>query len=729
MARRRSRLTSLRIAVLLGVALSCLRFTAGSVIETLDARAVDLRLRYRGPQQASSAVVIVAIDDASIERIGRWPWPRSTMSRLVDAVALARPSVIGFDVVQSEESVAPILRALRDRVDGLDDAAWTNVETALRQWSEEDRALAESVRRAGNVVLGYYFDPGARSRLATPPPTFSAVKNRGGERGLRRVPEIGGAVRNLPILVEAAKSSGFFNVFPDPRDGVFRRVPMALRDGDTVAMPLSLAMLRVHSGDAPTLLSVAPFGADYAKVGDRVIALSEDGRMMLNYRGPRHSFAHVSAADVLEGRVEAERLRGKLALVGVTAGAVADVRATPFDGMLPGVEIHATAIDNVLRGDYLRKPEVFVTFEIAVVLAAALALGGILNHARGVTGALAAAAILLAYLGGSQALFASAGYVLGLVFPVGSIVFIYIVVGLQQFATERGEKKRVRNAFARYVAPEVARRVSEDARMLTLSGERRCLTVLFADVRGFTTISEQTPPDQLVEMVNEYLGAMTEVVFAHDGTLDKYIGDAVMAFWGAPMECTKQAELACLAAIEMVERSRALAETWVARGWPRIEIGIGIHTGDVVVGNFGSDQRLTYTAIGDGVNLASRLESLSKRYGVRMIASEDTVLAAGPAVVVREIDKVRVRGRSEATRIYEILGRGQERERWTLRIERFARGLDAYRSRRWDEAREVFESVLDEHPDDAPARLYLKRCEIYPIREPGPTWDATAAAD
>lgn len=729
MIRRGLRLTPFQTALLLAVALSALRFSGCAVFEVLDTRAIDLRLRYRGPISPADEIAIVAVDDASIARIGRWPWPRSTVARLVDAISAAGPAVIGFDVVQAEDSVAPVFRALRDRVDDVDAATWSRVESALRQWNEEDENLAAAIRRADNVVLGYYFDPRNRTATDFVPTPYTAIRGVGESLDLGPIPEMHGAVANLPVFADAARATGFFNVFPDARDGIFRRAPLALRHGNTVALPLSIAMLRVYWNDAPAVLSVAPFGVESARIGQHEVELAEDGRMLINFRGPRRTFRHVSAADVLEGRVNPDRLRGKLALVGVTAAAVADVRATPFDGTFPGVEIHATVIDNVLREDYLQKPDFFVTLEIAFVLVAALALGWTLQHARGISGAAAAAAVVVGYLGGSQALFESSGLALGLIFPLGSIGLIYFVVSIEQFAAERGEKKQIRDAFSLYVAPEVVRHVSDSSILLGLGGEKRKLTVLFSDIRGFTSLSERVRPDQLVEMVNEYLGAMTTILFAHQGTLDKYIGDSVMAFWGAPLPCEAQAERACTAAIAMVERTRTLADEWEHRGWPRIEIGVGIHTGEMVVGNFGSEKRLTYTAIGDGVNLASRLEGLTKRYGARIIASESTIREAGDAIVAREVDQVRVRGRHEPTHIYEVLGSSSERERWSLSIERFARGLDAYRSRRWTDAREAFESVLALDPSDATARLYISRCEVYPVKEPGPTWDAVSAAD
>jgi adenylate cyclase len=354
-------------------------------------------------------------------------------------------------------------------------------------------------------------------------------------------------------------------------------------------------------------------------------------------------------------------------------------------------------------------------------------LGLILRRARGLAGALIACWMIVAYLAVTQWVFTAAGLAFSVGFPSVSILLIYIFVGVQQFAVERNEKRQVREVFGRYVSPEIAKHVSERPEVLKLGGERRMLTVMFCDLRGFTSIAERIAPERLVELLNEYLGAMTDVVLAHDGTLDKYIGDAVMAFWGAPVAHDDDALKACRAAIEMTERCASLQARWQAHGDTTLEIGIGLHTGDMVVGNMGSERRLAYTVVGDAVNLGSRLEGLTKRYGVAILASEQTLAQAGDEVVAREIDIVRVRGRTRPVRVFEILGRRGERERLSLVIERFAQGLDAYRARDWARARAAFEDVLRVRPGDGPARMYLSRCEVYATSAPSALWDGVAA--
>jgi adenylate cyclase len=314
-------------------------------------------------------------------------------------------------------------------------------------------------------------------------------------------------------------------------------------------------------------------------------------------------------------------------------------------------------------------------------------------------------------------------------YPVLAIILTHVAISVQHYVVEEGEKRKIRNAFGLYLSPSFARLVSERPEMLALGGEKRDLTVLFSDIRGFTTISEGLEPERLVEILNEYLGAMTDIVFHHDGTLDKYIGDAIMAVWGAPVPQADHAARACQTALGMIARLGELDAEWKARGLPVFDIGIGLNTGPMVVGNMGSARRLSYTVIGDNVNLGSRLEGLNKMYGSRIIASETTVQAAGAAVVARELDLVRVKGKLLPVRIFELLAPDGERARWASVVERFEAGLRAYRQREWEQAIVTFGAILEERPDDGPARLYVARCRKMLETPPAPEWDGVTVMD
>jgi adenylate cyclase len=723
------RLTPWRIAVILALALSALRVSGCRYLELIDVRAVDYRLLQRGVQTASPEVVIVAVDNPSVEALGRWPWSRAVMARLVERLTTANPAVIGFDIIESEATAESEMEGLRAHVEGVDDRTWEAVRRALRQGAAEDEMLANAIRVSGRIVLGYFFDFHGHSADpdAVRISTYDVVQSSRDSQGEDRIRSAPMARPNLEELTAAAREVGYFNFLPDP-DGACRRVPLAIRFGSRIALPLELAMLRVYRG-GPAVIRFAPYGVESVRVGSLAIPVAEDGQMLVNFRGPGKTFPHVPAAEVLAGRVPPETFAGKLVLVGVTATGLADVRPSAFDGYFPGVEIHANVLDNILRQNFIEQPKLLVVLEIGVILVSVLVLGGVLHYARGVSGALAAAALFGGYLAGSQWLFVSQGLPLSLVYPLLAIALTYVAISVQHYVVEEREKRKIRDAFGLYLNPALARLVSERPEMLKLGGDKRELTVLFSDIRGFTTMSERLEPEILVELLNEFLGAMTEVIFAHDGTLDKYIGDAIMAVWGAPIPQTDHAVRACRAALGMLSRLRDLDAEWRQRGRPQLAIGIGLNSGPMVVGNMGSARRLSYTVIGDNVNLASRLEGLNKLYGCSIIASEATIQQAGDIMVTREIDLVRVKGKRQPVRIFEVLAPAEEKQRWAALVERFDAGMRAYRQRRWHDALAEFGALLDERPDDGPAILYVERCRTMLATPPEKDWDAVTVME
>lgn len=724
------RFSSLRIAFLIGVVLAIVRLHGCAYLDQIDLRARDYRLVQRGVQPASPDVVIVAIDDASLEQFGRWPWSRARVAELIDRLAAAEPAVIGFDVVQSESTANRDLDGIRQRFAALDEAVWQELRGFLDPGGADEARLAEAVRGSGRTVLGYFFefdrqtDEGPAARL----PSYNLVQGSRGRGGENRVPLARGIKANLPELTEAARSVGYFNFVPDV-DGAYRRAPLAIRFTEQLALPLSLAMLQVYRPQSPLALRFAEFGVETIRFGPDAIPVAEDGEMLINYRGPQKTFRHIAAADVLQGRVGPEELRGKLVLVGVTATAVADIRVTPFDGTFPGVEIHANVLDNILRRDFIMRPGWTRPAEAVLVLLIALLLGALLHYTRGVVAALIATGLLGIYLVLSQWAFVAAGLLLSVLYPGLAVTLAYPAIALHQYVAEEREKRKIREAFGLYLSPSLARLVSERPEMLALGGDKRELTVLFSDIRGFTSLSEQLEPEVLVELLNTFLGEMTDIILGREGMLDKYIGDAIMAVWGAPLPQSDHAARSCRAALAMTSRLTLLNQYWEPRGWPALEIGVGLNTGAMVVGNMGSVRRLSYTVIGDNVNLGSRLEGLNKLYGTRIIASEATIAAAGEVVVARELDRVRVKGRRLPVKIFEILAPAEEHAAWAPVIDRFAAGLAAYRNRQWTEAVAAFESVLALRQDDGPARLYLRRCGDMMATPPDAQWDGVTIMD
>jgi len=731
-------LTPFRIAVILGIGLSALRYSGCHSLELVDTRGLDYRFIWRGPRPPAPEVVIVAIDDASVEQLGRWPWSRPVMARLLDQITAAEPAVVGFDIVQSEKTAALDVDRLRERAAGIDAHSWEILRNAAAEGSGEDAALAAAVKRSGRTVLGYFFESplifGKPPAGVTDPKnvrisTYNLVQPSKSGIGETFVPLARVAVPNLPELTAVTREVGYFNFIPDD-DGSYRRVPLVIRYKDEMALPLSLAMLRIYRPGVQLTVRFSDHGVESVRLGGQDIPIGDDGSMLINYRGPGRTFTHIPAADVLAGKVPAEAFRNRLVLVGVTAAAVYDIRVSPFDPILPGVEIHANLIENILRNHLLSQPKWAVWVEIGMTVLLVLLLGLGLHFLRGVYGALGAVVLTAAYLAWSQWMFVRMSLPLSLVYPLLGIGLTYISISVLHYVVEEREKRRIRDAFGLYLTPSVARLVSERPELLTLGGETRELTVLFTDIRGFTTISErfQENPHTLVALLNEFLGGMTDVIFTHDGTLDKYVGDEIMAVWGAPLAQADHAARACYASLEMMAKLATLNEAWIARGWPALDIGVGLNSGPMVVGNMGSERRLSYTVIGDNVNLGARLEGLNKLYGTHIIASEATVQAAGD-LVTRELDIVRVKGKGQGVRIFEVLGRDAERARWASLIERFEAGVHAYRRREWEAAVAAFAAVLDAHPADGPARLYLGRVRGMMETPPAPDWDGVTVME
>ncbi len=718
--------TPLRIALLIGIALSVVRFNNSQFFYLSDIRAMDFRLLQRGRIDPGNEVVIVAVDDDSVTRVGRWPWPRTIFAQLIDRIAAERPLAIGVDVTFSEPSSFDESSGRNAKPNGVTPEAWETVQAALRL---QDEALVESIRRAKRVVLGYFVQRGLGQPTQVDPhvSTYNLVQGKDGGRGVLEIPNAEQAHAGLPKMTTAAHGLGYFNVIPDDGDGFVRRLPLAIRYGDTFIQPLSLATLRAALGDPMLRLRLNPFGAEAAQLASVQIPLAEDGQLLINYRGPSHTFRHVPAVDVLDGRAAPDALAGKIVLIGVTATAVADVRVTAFSEIFPGVEIHANVIDNILRGDFIRQPRWLVAVDIGAILLFSLFLGFVLSRLRGARGAIAAIAALALYLVGSQHIFVRYGLPLSLVYPILAIVGTYTGIVLFQYVIEEREKRKVRRALALYLSPSMAELVSAHPERLALGGEKRDLTVFFSDIRGFTSMSEKLAPEELVELLNQYLGAMTDIIFEYDGMLDKYIGDAVMAVWGAPLAQPDHARRACLATIAMTRKLDELNRGWQQRGWPRLDIGCGLNTGPMVFGNMGSSQHLALTVMGDNVNLGSRLEGTNKMYGTRIIASESTVQAAGDVIVARELDLVRVKGRHEPVRMFEVLGAADDRARLQARADDFERALRAYRQRRWDEAEAMFEAMANE--GDAPAALYAERCRTFAIDPPGDDWNGVTVLE
>ena len=403
-------------------------------------------------------------------------------------------------------------------------------------------------------------------------------------------------------------------------------------------------------------MNVTDLGVDGVHIGSLRIPTDEFGRILINYRGQQQTFPHIPITDILDNAVPKEAIQDKIVIVGATAVGIYDLRVTPFGSVFPGLEIHANIVDSLLRTDYLYQPVWAAIFDIMAIIFSGAFLGFILARAGVITGAVAGAGLFVGYIVLCQMMFALNGWVLNLVYPLSVILAVYIAITGYRYMVETRQKKFVKDAFSTYLAPSVVKDLLDAPERLVLGGEERVITAFFSDVQGFTSISEKLTPRELVELLNEFLTEMTDIILKHEGTVDKFEGDAIIAFFGAPNELENQEEVACMACIDMQQRLAELREKWGKTGMPELKMRIGLCTGPAVVGNMGSKNRMDYTMMGDTVNIAARLEGVNKVYGTYTMIADATYQNAGDWIRARELDAIRVVGKAEPVKIYEVLG-------------------------------------------------------------------------
>lgn len=666
-------------------------------LQQLDFRMKDARFRIRGPVKPDKDVVVVAIDHKSIKELGRWPWSREVTGRLVENLGqYYGTKVTALDIVFSEP-----------------------------QNQTADRALAASIKKAGNVVLGYFFreeknEPPAESLAQLDGAKIKLIKIADGVQSIP-IPEYTSLDLNIPTIGAGALDFGFFNARPDS-DGLYRRSVLLLLYNGDIYPSLAMKALRHYLG-SEIMLDVKQWGVDSLQIGPMRIPSREDGTMALNFYGPTGTFTTVSATDVINRRLPKEVLKGRIAFVGATEVGIYDLRPTPFDATLPGIEIHATMAANALEKRFLKYDSVTQEMEIACIFVLPILLGGLLALAPGTFVGLAVLAVVTAAFGAfNYTMFSTAFRDMTLIYPFFGIALTYLGSEAWRNLVVERKGRHLKKAFSSYVSPDLVKQIEKDPDKLVLGGEQRELTILFSDIRGFTTVSESLTPPELVKLLNEYLSPMTRIVLEELGTLDKFIGDAVMAIFNAPLDVPGHATHACTAAVRMMEKLKELNEGFAAKGMHTLDIGVGINTGPAVVGNMGADIRFDYTAIGDSVNLASRLEGLNKYYASHILVSEDTRNQVEEGrFVFREVDRVKVKGKHLPIVMYELMIANADI------LPRFEEGLSCYRAQDFAAARAIFDDLAAAH-GDGPSRLYAERCAEYIEHPPPADWDGVYTA-
>jgi adenylate cyclase len=713
------------------------RFYNIALITQLDNIIYDARMRLTMPDKVDPRIVILDIDEKSLQQVGRWPWPRDIMARLIDKLFdKYKVALVGFDVVFAEADYSSGIRALDELAKNeLSQVPGFQAQYArMRPGLDNDGLFAKAIK-GRPVVLGYYFSSEKDSPRtgAIPAPVLPKGTFTGRNIAFTSWIGYGG---NLPQFQNNAAAAGHFNPVVD-FDGVVRRVPMIAELDGAYYESLSLAMLRtlialknggkfpeVRPGFAPnSMMNKGYSGLEWLQVGPVRIPVDDSASALIPFRGGKYSFPYASLADVLSDRIKPDALNGRIALVGTTAPGLLDLRSTPVDSVYPGVEIHANLIAGMMDGEVKQKPSYMLGAEVMLLVLAGALLSvmiPMLSALWATAAALLAASLIVAL---DLEVWIQANMVLPLASALLMIVALYTMNMAYGYFVESRSKRQFTELFGQYVPPELVDRMAQDPEKYSMEGKEEVLTVLFSDVRGFTTISESLSAKDLSAYINDYLTSMSLVIRGNRGTLDKYIGDAIMAFWGAPVEDPNHARNGVLTALQMQQRAVTLNQEFRAKGWPEFHIGIGVNSGRMRVGDMGSKLRKAYTVMGDPVNLGSRLEGITKQYGVGILVGEDTRKAVKD-IFFREVDRVRVKGKDEAVAIYEPLGPEAEIDKSVHdEIRLWNQCLRHYRAQDWDQAEVALLNLQRMRPGCQLYQVYVERIGQYRREPPGPGWD------
>ena len=701
-------------------------------LEELRLRSFDFFQTTSPRDSAVRPVVIVDIDESSLSAFGQWPWPRTILADLLTRLYEWQAAAIAFDVIFPEPDRSSLNEAVKHFRD-LDD----DTRGRLLHLPSNDEVFAQAIGR-GNVVLGQAginaFHP--RS-LEKPPETAFATVGPDPSPYLIAFPYI---LRNLPKLEQAAVGHGLISIRTE-RDGMVRRVPIVMQAEDKIVPALTLDLLRVATGSSTIMIRTDESGIQSVAVPGLELPTDRNGRIWV-YFGPHDKARFVSAKDVVEGNVAPERFAGKLVLVGTSAIGLLDVKTTPVLSAMPGVEVHAQLLEAALTNSLLVAPSYAIVVEMIGALIGGVVLA-LLAPAASVLMLFASAALAAAaFVAASWILFSRYQMLFDATFPLIATLSVYMSMVLMGYFREQLDRRRIRSAFAQYLSPTLVEQLANSPQRLVLGGEERVITVLFSDVRGFTTIAEtyKDNPHGLTTLMNRFLTPLTNAIMARNGTIDKYMGDAVMAFWNAPLDDPAHESDACHAALDMLERVDALnqerereASTSGTRFVP-IKIGIGINTGRCTVGNMGSDLRFQYTVMGDSVNLASRLEGQTKAYGLPILIGSRTAAAVAEQFALLEIDSIRVKGKTEAEVIYAIVGRADVAASPEFRSlqDHWAMLRVCYRKQDWTGALKMIDLCRCECERLGLVGLidaYADRMRRLEQRSPTPEWDGVFTAE
>jgi adenylate cyclase len=681
-------------------------------------------------------VRIIDVDEDSLKAIGQWPWPRTVLAELVDKLAADGAAAIGFDMVFPEPDRMSPANALHfwPKSDAL-----AGLREEVEKLPSNDQVFAEAIGKAP-VVLGFISAPQGNSI-----PETKAGFSFGGDDPKLFAPYYPGAAASLIELQDKAAGAGSLNWIPE-QDQIIRRMPMVVRIGDTLYPSLAADMLRLAQGASSYFVKSSGASGEKAfgektgmvgiKIGDFEVPTEANGQMWINFTLASKA-RYLPAFKVLNGEIGKDEIEGRILIIGTSAAGLLDLRATPLEASVPGVELHAQVIEQILQGSFLQRPDFATPAELLYILVLGLLIAVLIYRTGALGSALLGGAAIAAVVFISWYAFDAFGWLVDPIYPAIALTAIYLAGTLFVFLRTERERNRVRHAFSHYMAPALVERLADDPSRLKLGGETRDMTLLFSDVRGFTTISEGLDAEELTRFLNSLFTPLSNIILDEQGTIDKFMGDAVMAFWNAPLDDSNHPSHACSAALRMMGEMAGLNERWrqeaEAKGRPfkTVQLGIGLNTGVCCVGNLGSETRFDYSVIGDNVNVASRLEGQSKTYDVGTVVGETTT-ARAPEFAFIELDLLKVKGKTEATRIFALLGDGalKQSQDFIALTARHREFLARYRAKDWDGAEALSREceALNTSRLDRLYALYRERIDFFRHNPPPPNWDGTAEA-
>ena len=683
------------------------RYVAKDLFYTYEAKTYDWRIKKKfEPKPTIDDIIIVDIDERANQLLGKYSqWPRTYHSRLVNFLHQAGAMAIGLDILYDKDVWHP----------------------------DQDVQFVKTVKQAGNVYTAIYFSPADsdnwRPVMKSEPKGFDASKFY-----YTFPPEVETLFPHedrfesgFLELLNASRGVGHVNFNADV-DGVVRRINLFSDFNHHLYPTLGFKIFMDAIGTDSLHYNLKDSFLELYRQGTLLTKIPVDGHgnMLINWAGPFKSFRYISFYDVLKAKernLPPQIFKGKIVLLGTSLPGLFDLRNAPFQRAFPGVEIHANILYTLFTQNFITKMSENSSFLLLIIIG--IILGVILIFTKPLVSYLTIIFVGIAYVIAATIIFFQYNYWIEIIAPLLTIVLAFSFIYVYRYITEEKNKRFIRSAFSHFVTKSVVDELLANPDKIKLGGEKKVCSVLFSDVAGFTTISERLQPEELVQLLNEYLTQMTNIVFKYDGMLDKYEGDAIMAVFGAPIARGNHAYQACTTALEMQERLIGMREAWRKRGKPELKIRIGMNTGPMVVGNMGSESRFDYTVMGDAVNLGARLEPANKIYGTNIMIGDGTYQMAKDLIIARPLDLLRVKGKTEPVQVYELLGlteRGMNDELLRV-IELFRKGFEHYLKQNWDGAVNYFQQALTIRPEDNPSKTYIARCEFFKENPPGDAWD------